>query len=76
MQRKRFTLSRTTAGGSRIEVSESYSMVPLKAQVVPILSIASGQGAYVCMCFDGYSIRYVSNHPNHQREHQQGSTQR
>ena len=46
-------------------------MVPLKAQVVPILSIATGQKAYVCTRFDGYSIRYISNHPNRQREHQQ-----
>jgi len=76
MQHERSTLSRTTAGGSRTKVSESYSMDPLKAQVLPILSIVTGRRAYACMRFDGYSIRHVSNHPNRRREHQRGSTQR
>jgi hypothetical protein len=31
-----------------------------KAQVLPILSTIIGRRACACMCFDGYSIRYVS----------------
>jgi hypothetical protein len=45
-------------------------MVPLKAQVLPIFSTIIGVGGHLYAFRWIFSIRYVSNHPNREREHQ------